>query len=88
MTRFGYTTEPVPPRPVRWCPCCGAEIYDDMQTLCPGCRKEIEEREPLTPRQMQAWKRTVIELDVTAPMLRGLRSFLDRMGYQYTVRED
>lgn len=41
--------------------------------------------EELTPRQMQKRFRAVITLDVTVPMLRGLRSFLDRLGYEYKI---
>lgn len=83
-----YTTEKVPKRPVCWCPCCGAEIYDELQSLCPSCRKMVEERESLTPRKMQMRTRMVIELDVTTPMLRGLQSFMDRMGYEYAIRRE
>lgn len=74
-----YLLDPQQAKPICFCKNCGREIYSAGKDLCERC-----EEDP-TPRQMQNRFHATIALNATVPMIRGLRAFLDRLGYEYKI---
>ena len=76
-----YLHDPQQQRPSGHCQECGGEIWAHDEEICERCKGRRRSR----PQTVEAVH--VFTVTASAPMMRGLRTWLENRGYKYEEEE-